>query len=301
MRVAFNDSDGKLYPLRRRVELEEDEIVGEDASPDLVVSREVKEVGVPTFGITTELPALALGYSLTEKEGYDYFLTKIFDEDWGEGVFLGIPIRGLMNEDCGAQVTSACWVKGIDSGYLESFFKCGHLENTLRHMKFTGPVSILFNSYDRKVTSVMTGMPTLGFYALAENIKGKISEFGVAPCGVLVRKSWGLAALFSRYPYPFQVQTTEAPLHGLALSVERHFWVARGKRYKGVFYTRETGMGVASAWGHSTGVASSRVLRTCRALHVPDRQYRTDYFLSLDRKEEAFQEILKESLGNEMS
>ena len=295
MRVAFDKEDARLLPIRRRVELEEDQIVGREEEHDLLISRrDLGQSDVPVFGVTTALPVEALGYSLTSEKEYDFFLTKVFDGGWGEEVYVGIPVKGLMNEDCGVGVNSAVWVAGVAEDStdrfnferLNEFFMPPMLVDTLVHMNYAGFVSILVNSADSslRVFGVQTGMPRLGFYAIAENIRGKISEFGVSPSQVVVRRSWGLASMFSRYPFPFKEVAADVPLEGLSPAVEKHFWVGKGRRYKGQFYTKETLLGVVSAWGIHPSESESRVLRTCRALAVPFKQYRTDLSSSLWRK-----------------
>ena len=286
MRVAFDKEDAKLYLIKRRVELEEDDIVEESDDCDLLISRKVRESNVPVFGVTVTLPVTALGYQLTDAKIYDVFVTKVFDRNWGEGLYMGIPVRGLMNENCGMAATSAIWMVGLqderneDIGRLNGLFMQPLLVDTLTHMGYSGFVSIML-SEDGGVFGVQTGMPKLGFCAIAENIKGKLSEFGTQPLEVIVRNSWGLASILSRYPFPFKEGGGDIPLEGLSPAVEKHFWVNRGRRYKGTFYTRETLLGIASAWGLSPNESESRVLRTCRAIEIPLRQYRTDLVSAL--------------------
>ena len=157
MRVAFDKEDARLLPIRRRVELEEDQIVGREEEHDLLISRrDLGQSDVPVFGVTTALPVEALGYSLTSEKEYDFFLTKVFDGGWGEEVYVGIPVKGLMNEDCGVGVNSAVWVAGVAEDStdrfnferLNEFFMPPMLVDTLVHMNYAGFVSILVNSAD---------------------------------------------------------------------------------------------------------------------------------------------------------
>ncbi len=266
MRVYISSKDGSLAPLKRRVELEGDElsslrgadVILEGAAWDEIPAQALKAFDMD---VNASLPVR-------------WIAVRQFSEEFGNQTVLGIPFDRLMNDDLGPSISAGLATKFVQSEFLDKQF--AKTRNLFDAQKFNGYITISFNKADP--VKVETGIPYNGIYNLLEGTDGTVAEFLQSPPRLY--ESWVGNLLVSRAPYPYATENGRVRLKGLSQSVERHFWAYPFEEVgKKTYAQTGTRVGIATAWSRDNlREVGQRLYVTCNAVHVPDRQYRTDFY-----------------------
>ena len=255
---------------------------GEDEADFCITSR-AGVVEKPALMGGEQLPRSVLdvlGFKVEESDN-DFFLTRWFGTGfgWGVNLFVGIPLRGLMNGGLSAPVdvgTAGCYVG--NSCFRELFEETG-LADFLKEVNHSGFVSIRMNSDTMQVVGVETGVPGWGLYNILEGLPGTIGDFLAEPQACCFSESWTVGLLLSRFPYPLEKETkTAARIYGLSRATEKHFWLGPHEQFRNSTTTRSTVVGVATSWAKRLSEADNRAVGTCRSIMVEQAQYRTDTY-----------------------
>jgi hypothetical protein len=278
----YVDNDPVLIPLRRHIELEGNQLVAA-ADADFLISNvlepTVKQKALRGGTKLSQVIVQQLGYEATSSTT-DFFVSRWRDQGlfgWGEQIFLGIPLVGVMNGGIGAAVPVGCVGMWVESRMLKEIFNREALGVLLREMNHSGFVSIHISSVDGRIGMIETGVPSWGLYNILENLPGPIEEWLVEPGQTRFRTSWTCGLLVSRFPYPLPVQNGDAiQVGGITDGLEKHFWFGSMNRFRNAIHTRENLIGVATGWSWRLGEACERATFNARAIGVREIQFRSD-------------------------
>lgn len=265
--------------LRRRFQLEEDEIV--EHSPELSLPQDFLHAPVP--GIVAE------GFYGQGSGEPTHFFTRFWDGHWHPQTAVGVPLRGLMSEGLGPDCYNGCSLRFVDQ-LDHDLFEHTHLEEMLRLTRFhngtpwKGFVSFVMS--EKKVLWIEKSIPFHGIFPLLEGVTARRSEFLRDPMKHEFKTSWFYAGLLlTRSPWPHHKMTKEKVLvEGITSRIEKHFWAFSSNVERYSFRTEFTELGVATAWSDTLSDTMYRVDRTCRNILAPFKQFRTDAYRAYDQQ-----------------
>jgi hypothetical protein len=263
---VIGKSDTQWVAVIKQMEREGDEIVTADEQTRVNVSSE-------------EIPILALealGYRVDKSEGAktSIYLSTWFDYElgWHPQTFMGAPVFGLMDENLGPQIISGfggTYTRLKDETWRDA------ISGMLVEMKIKGFVTFgMSSAFD--IVECLTGIPFPGLLCLLEGVPHKISRFFAGPMKSSLLESKTIAIVFTRPPYPYKTENARTSVDGLTEDVLKHFWIPFVTEHRKSFFTDSTLVGVATNWSMTFGESNFRALQTCRAVRIPERQYRTD-------------------------
>lgn len=273
------------YPclLRRRFELEGDEVVVDACKADFVFSdrKLVQDKSLPpvvggNMLISREVLE-AFGYGLSPTKLTNYWISRWFDpfSGFSPQLIFTFPLLGLMNGGLSENVIVGAASRFCNESPLSQNFNCSDLSSMLKEMKYIGFVSLGLD-LESYVNSLHLGIPARGFYNVVEGTKGKLSDLLTNHEHNLLTESWSVNLLVSRFPYPHALKSQRTWLRGLCSDFERHFCFFDLQGTKKAYYIDSTLVGLSTAWGNMLGEANRRALWTAQGLDVPKLQYRTD-------------------------
>lgn len=206
----------------------------------------------------------------------DCFLSCFFTgSEWKDQVFIGIPVRGLSNNNQGADVETGCCGRFTQQPALCRLIRSDSLTDLLKEMKYVGWVSVWISSEDLKITRLETGIASWGLYNILEGVQGALRAWFENP-GQRLRESWTVSTLYSRYPFPGEESSELVRISGLVGGIKKHFWCGEVRIKNGACGTVKTQIGIATGWGLTPHKAEFFVRKTLETVVVEKTQFRTD-------------------------
>jgi hypothetical protein len=279
MKIAV-ESNLALIPIKRRLELEGNQVVDLSIA-EFAVTSKPNGLRLPSMMSGERFNTVAmteLGYKVSDYPA-DAYVSRWFDcrGGFGEKVFLGIPIVGLMDGGKGAGLQVGTVGNYVISAKIEAIFSRPELTALLKELRHSGFVSFWVSSEDGLVTEMETGVPAWGMYNIFEGLTGTLAEFFLDPIGTKLLKSWTVSLVVSRFPYPRDLITPQVcSITGITAEVEKHFWLGDASGFRNSFTTNSTIVGVATGWADTSWRANALVVGTCGNIGVGEVQYRTD-------------------------
>ena len=309
MKVCFEKETGWYSAVRDQVVLEGDEL---DKSADLVIATELKKPqGETRIGGDSPVPLAAVAdlegaVDFLEGEDSDFFTIRWYNEEFSPQNIVTFPIKGMMNEGLGLGVDTGSTTKFLSGAVFDVLYSSEGLREVVREFEYRGPVIAGWAFLPGKIclTHIRLGLYPFLTIPLFEGLTTKITDF-LTGKNQLLKESSLVSILVSRYPFPFQEQTSDViHVRNLTPPVLKHFWTYEMEFHRHSFYTDRTIIGMATAWGAlsaqdqgqrvmSLSEANRRALRTCRSLDVPNKQFRTDVDFRASFQWHQLEEILK--------
>ncbi len=263
---------------------------GDDLSslnPEMVLTDTLLTKGThscPVIGGDWTFPSnvsKALGYDINDSLEVQFFVSKWFDLDWRSQTVLSIPLNTLMREGRGAECESGLASRYIHESPLVNLFNSKGLELSLNQLNYSGWVSISLNLLMGKdspfsIVKVETGFPNYGWLSILEGVKSKASNWFSGEEESL-RESWTTNLVFSRFPYPFTLNSKRCFVKGLNPQILKHFHLfPTTNTYKSSTFTESTLIGISTSWALTLSESSRRTIRPLRSIEVNQCQFRDD-------------------------
>lgn len=287
MKILIVGESLELYGIKKRLELEGDEIVSSKNEAELIVTDDPdlhhKVKGIPIVGGSVDLRGDSLSYLIgrvpAEEPDFGVHIIKWNDrvQGFSPQTVVGFCHFGFMNENLGPRVG-----QGFSSRFksedeeLSELFKNESLVQFLSEMRYTGFVDIVLDHKTKEIHRILTRVPCFGSLALFDSVPGKLSDFLIQGSSIKTHERWNVGLVLSRYPYPFQDMGERAFVRGLNEGVLKHFWPFRLKGFRKSMYIDDTLLGCSTATGTTVTEANRRALRTCRNIDLNLKQYRSD-------------------------
>ncbi len=295
MKILVINTRGLIKAIGDQMSLEGDEVTISPMVPDqvtgfdlILTDKRIPSQDVPVIGGDEDLPFAvikALGYFPVQGPT-DFILTRWFDHanGWNDQVLVGFPLMGLMNEDLGPRVPTGIALRYSNSSQIRIPFDVPNLKNALEKMLHVGFVTIKYtltpDSYN--ITGISTYAPYYSLFAILEGCPDKLSDFFINPTSL--KESWIVSLLLTRTPFPYHLEPKRVFIKGLTSKVQKHFWTPYLSSHRNSNYLDNPLVGISSAWSMELTEANRRALRTCRAIQVEGKQFRTDLAANAQRK-----------------
>jgi hypothetical protein len=282
MKIFVQGDSLESHALRRRFQLQEETLTA--ISPEILIPNDWYDTPVPDSFV-----------SLFYKDVFradvpSHYFVRYWAGDWHPQTAVLIPIYGLMNENLGHEVITGCGIRFIPNP-PEWMFENTGLTGMVQGMKNWQGFLSIGTKDSRSVCSLKRGVPGYGLFALMEGLKCRLGSFVADPLKHLFTEWWWYGGqIVTRFPYPYASSGDKVLVEGLGGAVERHFWsFAPTGVLKESFYTTYTAIGVATAFARKVGLGDEDVVtsdpstvqnflnQTCRSIHVPRKQHRTDF------------------------
>lgn len=219
---------------------------------------------------------------------HEYQVTKYFKGNFHDQTLVGFPLWGLMDQNKGAPVEAGLVTKSMYISELEDLFLNKELLTFLDQSSFHGFVTFSFwLDKDRfHLSRLEFGIPYMGIFNFLECVRGPISEFIISPSPDYIHESWVCNLHLSRHPWPCLHHDSLLEILNLGSNIEKHFWHFDLDQVPGTqdFRTEATLIGCATSWNADLAKACSLAETTCKVLHLPHAQFRTDSFTDTTHK-----------------
>ena len=287
MKILVISKKGLITSIGHQMSLEGDEVTTLGMVPDkvngfdfILTDTRLPPQDLPVIGGDEDFPSSvvqAMGYDVT-KGPSNFIVIKWFDyvNGWSDQTIIGIPLIGLMNESLGPPTPTGIALRYSNDSPLTQLFSITSLSNGLHQMRHTGFVTITctLTPSNYMVTGISTHVPYHGLFAILEGTSDRLSDFFLDPTHL--KESWTAAILVTRYPFPHQAHSSRAFIKGLTDEVLRHLWMPFVTSHRNSHFLDNTLVGISTAWSPHLTEANRRALRTCRAIQLDQKQYRTD-------------------------
>ena len=276
---------GKYVSLEKMLRLEGEEVVfTKEDHPDVVISLPPVVFPVQLYEAIDVVPYKTEIIGGPSKP--DVVISRWFNKGWSSQTLIGFPLTTLMNRDLSCLCEAGMAMNFTNEEVYTNLFAHPVLKETLENMKFKGFVSFSLYISDKAeitVSEIRTGIPFNGFFNLLESLPGRLSQFLNGEDDIL-RESWTVNLLLSRYPYPHLQEDSQVYIEGISSELEKHLYLFECTRYKNTIHTETTQLGVATAWSQTLSESCRRVLRTLHNVQVQCKQFRTDLFRHTDNE-----------------
>lgn len=279
MRISLS-LEQRLLPLRRRLELEGNQIVPIE-SAEFIITDKSYNGRLPSMLSGTTFNSVVmgeLGYDLSDFPA-DCFVSRWFDsrEGFSRQTFLGFPTVGVGERNMGAQVRTGCCGTWVQSAWINTLFSRPELTAILSASHHSGFVSLWLSSEDGLLVEMETGIPSWGLYNVLEGLPGTLGGFLECPRESEFLQSWTTSIVLSRFPFPLQSHLKERySIGGISTNVEKHFWLSDATQFKNAWWTSSTIVGVATSWSDTLWKSNALAVATCSNLTIQEVQYRMD-------------------------
>jgi len=226
--------------------------------------------------------------SQSQSSKSDYFVSRWFQGgSWGDYSFYGTPVRGIVDENKGADVEVGCigcWKKLREEE--KSLFEHEALSALLKELRHSGWVSLRLSTAAKGVLlGLECGVPSWGLYALCESLPEGLGGFFQDPLNTRMRESWVVSQILSTWPWPLltsEIKRTQ--IKKPSEQAEKHIWLGNHKIFRDQIVIDSPGIvGVVTAWDHHPQAAWARTTRTCRGLGVRQSQWRSDGWRAVEQ------------------
>lgn len=242
-------------------------------------------IGSDGFSIRNSFSSLQiaqLGFELQSAASpkHEYQATKYFKGRFHDQTLVGFPLWGLIDQNKGAPVEAGLVTRSMYISELEDLFLNHSLASTLKENSFHGFVTFSFwLEGDRfHLSRLELSIPYLGMFNFFECVRGPIGEFLCSDSPDHVHETWVCNLHLSRHPWPELHQSSRLEILNLGSNIEKHFWHFDLEQVPGTqdFFTNSTLVGCATSYNQDLSKACSLAETTCKVLHLPHAQFRTD-------------------------